>query len=113
MQQSSDDTSSGNFLRPSFSLKTESEVCTVIDVPWDSCVLGHSKVQSNISKEMGSGAWGVMSTSDVYHASNDATLFSTSLPVLPHDKCMHRLLLEDIFTMFILRNDFLLFFFLQ
>ncbi|PSR98668.1 Protein MEI2-like, partial [Actinidia chinensis var. chinensis] len=47
---------------------------------------GYSKVQSNISKEMGSGAWGVMSTSDVYHASNDATLFSTSLPVLPHEK---------------------------
>ncbi|PSS04877.1 Protein MEI2-like [Actinidia chinensis var. chinensis] len=56
MQQSSDDTSSG-----------------------------HSNVQSNISKELGSGAWGVMSTSDVYHASNDATLFSTSLPVLPHE----------------------------
>ena len=106
MQQSSDDTSSGNFSRP---LKTESEVCTVIDVPWDSCVLGHSNVQSNISKELGSGAWGVMSTSDVYHASNDATLFSTSLPVLHHENCTHRLLLEleDIFTMFILRNDFL------
>ena len=84
----------------------------VTDVPWDSCVLGYSKVQSSISEEMGSGAWGVMSTSDVYHASNDASLFSTSLPVLPHEKCTNRLLLEleDIFTMFILRNDFLSFF---
>ncbi|GFZ06181.1 MEI2-like protein 5 [Actinidia rufa] len=66
MQQSSDDTSSG-----------------------------HSNVQSNISKELGSGAWGVMSTSDVYHASNDATLFSTSLPVLLHENYHGRQSVDD------------------
>ncbi|XWS12424.1 hypothetical protein CRYUN_Cryun37aG0088100 [Craigia yunnanensis] len=31
-------------------------------------------------------AWGILSGSDIYHASSDATLFSSSLPVLPHEK---------------------------
>ncbi|GMI77723.1 MEI2-like protein 5 [Hibiscus trionum] len=31
-------------------------------------------------------AWGILSGSDSYHASSDATLFSSSLPVLPHEK---------------------------
>ncbi|KAK8664612.1 hypothetical protein V6N13_084391 [Hibiscus sabdariffa] len=31
-------------------------------------------------------AWGILPGSDVYHASSDATLFSSSLPVLPHEK---------------------------
>ncbi|XWS15917.1 hypothetical protein CRYUN_Cryun34aG0043300 [Craigia yunnanensis] len=38
---------------------------------------------SNESKDVES-AWGILSGSDVYHASSDATLFSSSLPVLPH-----------------------------
>lgn len=40
----------------------------------------------NESKEVGS-SWGILSGSDLYHASSDATLFSSSLPVLPHEKC--------------------------
>lgn len=40
----------------------------------------------NFSKEVGSGARGIISGSDSYHASSDATLFSSSLPVLPHQK---------------------------
>ncbi|XVE88317.1 hypothetical protein DITRI_Ditri19aG0060100 [Diplodiscus trichospermus] len=39
----------------------------------------------NESKEAES-AWGILSGSDVYHASSDTTLFSSSLPVLPHEK---------------------------
>ncbi|KAK8477714.1 hypothetical protein V6N12_063947 [Hibiscus sabdariffa] len=31
-------------------------------------------------------AWGILSGSDSYHATIDATLFSSSLPVLPHEK---------------------------
>ncbi|KAF2314647.1 hypothetical protein GH714_028227 [Hevea brasiliensis] len=40
----------------------------------------------NISKEVGSRPLGILSGSDIYHAPNDATLFSSSLPVLPHEK---------------------------
>ncbi|KAE7996292.1 hypothetical protein FH972_001025 [Carpinus fangiana] len=40
----------------------------------------------NIPKDAGSGAWGTLSGSDAYYASSDATLFSSSLPVLPHEK---------------------------
>ncbi|XWS18591.1 hypothetical protein CRYUN_Cryun32bG0057700 [Craigia yunnanensis] len=40
---------------------------------------------ANDSKEVES-AWGILSGSDIYHASSDATLFSSSLPVLPHEK---------------------------
>lgn len=48
--------------------------------------LGRSKIPSmDIHKEVGSGAWGILSGSDAYHASSDATLFSSSLPVLPHE----------------------------
>ncbi|XP_028120083.1 protein MEI2-like 5 isoform X1 [Camellia sinensis] len=46
----------------------------------------HSKIPINVSKAVGSRAWGVSSRSDVYRPSSDATLFFTSLPVLPHDK---------------------------
>ncbi|XP_024024333.1 protein MEI2-like 5 [Morus notabilis] len=41
---------------------------------------------SNNSKEVGPGAWGILSGSNAYRASSDATLFSSSLPVLPHPK---------------------------
>ncbi|KAK3024019.1 hypothetical protein RJ639_030160, partial [Escallonia herrerae] len=49
--------------------------------------VGPSRIASlNISKKVGSGVWGVLSGSDAYRASSDATLFSSSLPVLPHEK---------------------------
>ncbi|KAK4589337.1 hypothetical protein RGQ29_020081 [Quercus rubra] len=48
---------------------------------------GRTKIPPiNVPKEAGSGAWGVISGSDSYHASSDASLFSSSLPVLPHEK---------------------------
>ncbi|XP_057465526.1 protein MEI2-like 5 [Actinidia eriantha] len=47
---------------------------------------GYSKIRINVSKEVGSGAWGVLSGSDLFHGSSDAALFSSSLPVLPHAK---------------------------
>ncbi|XP_024025106.1 protein MEI2-like 2 isoform X1 [Morus notabilis] len=40
----------------------------------------------NYPKKMGSNLWGILRETDSYHASNDASLFSTSLPVLPHEK---------------------------
>ncbi|KAF5738294.1 RNA-binding protein putative isoform 1 [Tripterygium wilfordii] len=40
----------------------------------------------NIPKEAGSGEIGILSGRDTYHTSSDATLFSSSLPVLPHEK---------------------------
>lgn len=48
---------------------------------------GPSKIPYvSIPKAVGSGAWGMRPGSDGYNASNDATLFSCSLPVLPHEK---------------------------
>ncbi|KAL5577129.1 hypothetical protein UlMin_018828 [Ulmus minor] len=39
---------------------------------------------ANMTKDVGRGAWGILSGSDAFHVSSDATLFSSSLPVLPH-----------------------------
>lgn len=52
-------------------------------------VIGPPKIpQLNIPKEVVGGAWGSIAGSDSYLASNDASLFSSSLPVLPHEKRM-------------------------
>jgi RNA recognition motif-containing protein len=40
----------------------------------------------NIPNKVGSSAWRIPHTTDVFHDSNDVSLFSTSLPVLPHEK---------------------------
>lgn len=51
--------------------------------------IGPFKIPSiNIPGKSGRGALEVLSGSDSYHASSDASLFSSSLPVLPHEKCM-------------------------
>ncbi|XP_010247555.1 PREDICTED: protein MEI2-like 2 [Nelumbo nucifera] len=48
---------------------------------------GPSKIPSvNIPQKVRSGAWGIPSGSAAYNASSDASLFSCSLPVLPHEK---------------------------
>uniref|UniRef100_A0A2N9EJK3 RRM domain-containing protein n=1 Tax=Fagus sylvatica TaxID=28930 RepID=A0A2N9EJK3_FAGSY len=48
---------------------------------------GPSKIPPIIvPKEAGNGAWGILSGFDAYQASTDASLFSSSLPVLPHEK---------------------------
>ncbi|XP_042494627.1 protein MEI2-like 2 isoform X2 [Macadamia integrifolia] len=50
-------------------------------------VSGSSKIPSvKNSRKVGSGAWGIPSGSDAYDTSSDASLFSSSLPVLPHEK---------------------------
>ncbi|KAK7316710.1 hypothetical protein RJT34_00373 [Clitoria ternatea] len=40
----------------------------------------------NVPKKAGSSAWGIPHTTDVFHDSSDVSLFSSSLPVLPHEK---------------------------
>ncbi|GMI67755.1 MEI2-like protein 5 [Hibiscus trionum] len=40
----------------------------------------------NISRKWETGAWGIPRKTETYHSSNDASLFSSSLPVLPHEK---------------------------
>ncbi|OIW04211.1 hypothetical protein TanjilG_00771 [Lupinus angustifolius] len=48
---------------------------------------GSSEIFSlNVAKKVGSSAWGVPSSADAFHASSDISLFSSSLPVLPHKK---------------------------
>ncbi|KAI9178470.1 hypothetical protein LWI28_026871 [Acer negundo] len=39
-----------------------------------------------IPRKVGNGAWGISLGTYAYHASSDASLFSSSLPVLPHAK---------------------------
>jgi len=51
-------------------------------------VSGPLKIPSvSKSREMGTNAWNFQAAS-AFHASSDASLFSSSLPVLPHEKCM-------------------------
>ncbi|GAB4827272.1 Protein MEI2-like 2 [Ancistrocladus abbreviatus] len=53
----------------------------------DNAISGPSKIPSmGITKDVGTGAWVFKSESAVYDSSSDATLFSCSLPVLPHEK---------------------------
>ncbi|KAA8514996.1 hypothetical protein F0562_018217 [Nyssa sinensis] len=53
----------------------------------DHSSLGPSKITLvNASKDVGSGAWGILSGTDAYHASSYATVFSSSLPVLSLEK---------------------------
>ncbi|KAK7276769.1 hypothetical protein RIF29_17915 [Crotalaria pallida] len=40
----------------------------------------------NVAKKVGSSIWGIPSRVDAFHTSSDASLFSSSLPVLPHEK---------------------------
>lgn len=54
----------------------------------------------NVSKAMGSTAQEIFSRSDTCLSSNDATIFSSSLPVLPHAKCMELFSLTSIFVEF-------------
>lgn len=54
------------------------------------CFVGPFKIPSlNVPKKIGSGAWGIPHGTDAYHTSSDVSLFSSSLPVLPHEKCTH------------------------
>lgn len=52
----------------------------------------------NVPKKAGSSAWGIPRASDVFHDSSDVSLFSSSLPVLPHEKCKLKMmfLIEQI-----------------
>ncbi|KAG1330496.1 putative protein MEI2-like 2 [Cocos nucifera] len=48
--------------------------------------LGGLKPTVKTALEIRSNAWGIPSGSNAYHGSSDASLFSSSLPVLPHEK---------------------------
>eukprot|EP00257_Ricinus_communis_P023742 XP_015583802.1 protein MEI2-like 2 [Ricinus communis] len=41
---------------------------------------------SSISRKAGTSAWGIPISTNAYHSSSDASLFSSSLPVLRHEK---------------------------
>lgn len=43
--------------------------------------------------KVGSSAWGIPHTANVLHDSSDVSLFSSSLPVLPHGKCKLEMML--------------------
>ncbi|GMN54924.1 hypothetical protein TIFTF001_024044 [Ficus carica] len=48
---------------------------------------GPSEIPSvNFSRKMGNNFWGILRETNSYHAPNDVSLFSSSLPVLPHEK---------------------------
>lgn len=51
--------------------------------------VGQFKIPSvNVPGKEGSSVWGIPRGIDAYHSSSDASLFSSSLPVLSHEKCM-------------------------
>ncbi|KAK7305018.1 hypothetical protein VNO77_42916 [Canavalia gladiata] len=48
---------------------------------------GPSETSShNVPKRVGSSAWGIPHATDIFHDSSDVSLFSSSLPELPHEK---------------------------
>ncbi|KAK6134993.1 hypothetical protein DH2020_031277 [Rehmannia glutinosa] len=57
-----------------------------MEQPSKNFVPGHLKISFASSPGKGKTAWGLPNRTDVYHASTDASLFSTSLPVLSHEK---------------------------
>lgn len=78
-----------------------------MDKSYELLLIGLTKIPPiNVPKEAGNGAWGVISGSDSYHASTDASLFSSSLPVLPHEKCRCWRFLIDLYAVSL--NEFLL-----
>lgn len=59
--------------------------------------VGQFKIPSvDIPAKVGTIAWGIPRGISAYHTTSDVSLFSSSLPVLPHEKCMCNLLLQDI-----------------
>lgn len=56
--------------------------------------LGSSILPSvDVSRKAGN-AWNIPHSTDVHYASTDASLFSSSLPILSHKKCMFELLFK-------------------
>uniref|UniRef100_A0A2P2LG58 Protein MEI2-like 2 isoform X2 n=1 Tax=Rhizophora mucronata TaxID=61149 RepID=A0A2P2LG58_RHIMU len=59
-------------------------------------ISSHSAGQLNnpaasISKKLGTSAWGIPLVGDGHQLSNNANLFSSSLPLLQHEKCTYKL----------------------
>ena len=53
------------------------------------CNVVINKIPSmKIPTKVGNCAWGILFESDAYHGSSDASIFSSSLPILPHEKYM-------------------------
>ncbi|CAK7350283.1 unnamed protein product [Dovyalis caffra] len=89
MEQSSNNLSTGNLVEILYDVSRDQSASLLIDKFCKSCVVGSATIPSlNTPKQMGRGACGMLSGSETYHASasSDATLFSSSLPVLPHEK---------------------------
>lgn len=55
----------------------------------------------NFPRKGGSAAWGIPTRTDACHAPNDASLFSSSLPVLRHENCMYKLVFTSILRLYI------------
>lgn len=49
--------------------------------------IGTTNISPRNTREVGHDAWGILTGSESCYASSDASLFSSSLPVLPHEKC--------------------------
>lgn len=61
------------------------------------CFVGSFNIPSlSIPRKAGSSMWGIPNGRDEFLASDDASLFSSSLPVLRHEKCMYELFLLDV-----------------
>lgn len=59
------------------------------DLSFVTVFVGAFKIPSvNNPRKLESNAWGILHATEAYHASSDTSLFSSSLPVLPHEKCM-------------------------
>jgi hypothetical protein len=69
--------------------------------------IGPSKIPAvNSSKKVVTGAWGIPLRIDAFQSSSDASLFSSSLPVLSHEKRMSKALLARCYGFFLITHIF-------
>lgn len=62
--------------------------CIDFLISFHAAFVGPSEIPSlHVQKKVGSSARGIPRMTDMFHASSDVSLFSSSLPVLPHEKC--------------------------
>lgn len=70
------------------------------------CVAGPSNIPLwKRGHKVGTHGWGIPSGTKACQTSNDASLFTSSLPVLPHAKCMYLLFVLMLLAIFLLAKS--------
>lgn len=96
MSKFSSDSGTGNYQDDVFSVLTDVGNVSTFHLAYIEVELflslGSSMIPTvDVSRKAGN-AWNIPHSTDVHYASTDASLFSSSLPIFSHKKCMFELL---------------------